>query len=48
VNSERFSPYYQICHRLRTHLLHDVRPMDLNGNLGKSDFGGDLFVQEAA
>src|ERR1700733_8999294 len=47
ADSERFSLYHQIGHRLRTHLLHNVPPMDLDGDIGKSEFGCYLFVHEA-
>jgi hypothetical protein len=47
ANSERLSHSDQIGHRPRAHFFHNVAPMDLHGNLGKSKFGCYLFVHQA-
>ena len=47
MNSERLGHSDQIGQRPRAHFLHDVAPMDLHGNLGKSQLGSYLLVHEA-
>src|SRR3984957_11165623 len=46
MNSEHFGLSYQIGQRLCSHFLHDMPPMNLHGNLGKSKFGCYLFIHE--
>ena len=47
TNSEEFRLSQQIGQRLCAHFFHDMSPMDLHGNLGKSKFGCYLLVHVA-
>ena len=48
MKSNRIGHSDQFGQRVRIHLLHDAPAMDLDRNLGNSDFSRDLLVHKPA